>query len=400
MVVSRVQHTRGEHSAAPQTWSTRPPTSRLTACHTRLPESDPAAPRHTSQPASRPSPLPSRQSPWCQVMTRLPRAWKLGNLPSRKRNLRHSSPRGMRSGRDTVGCSAVRCRSRCALPMAALVLALLLGLMQARYASAAVKGKSAGAAAFAEIDDDEEEGVAPQSPPPAGTRVKEGNNLGGAASSSSPPPPRGGQKRRGPVSTSALLEDLENFDQYDEDEFEGLEALKAVKTQANAAAGSDAGGESKKGPKTRMMRRTEPSDFIFEGLGILYVLLYIINYVWGSSQNRAVAEEWLEACMDKLQENFALVGIENRGDLEREAADEYSLYCSGRVNCASVTITLKLKPRHDLLMYIWGMVQGQAFEDVVMIKAELGSDANTGGNMDALTLAVFPKKDEKKVRPP
>ena len=304
----------------------------------------------------------------------------------------------MRWGRDKVECWAVRCRSRCALPMAALVLALLLGLMQARYASAVVKGKSAGVAAFAEIDDDEEEGVAPQSPPPAGTRVKEGNNLGGAAPP--PPPPRGGQKRRGPVSTSALLQDLENFDQYDEDEFEGLEALKAVKTQANAAAGTDGGEGSKKGSKSRMMRRTEPSEFLFEGLGILYVRLYIINYVWGSSQNRAVAEEWLEACMGKLQENFALVGIENRGDLQREAADEYSLYCSGRVNCASVTITLKLKPRHDLLMYIWGMVQGQAFEDVVMIKAELGSDANTGGNMDALTLAVFPKKDEKKVRPP
>jgi len=34
-------------------------------------------------------------------------------------------------------------------------------------------------------------------------------------------------------------------------------------------------------------------------LGVVAVLIYLINYIIGSSKNRALAEAWLEACMEK-----------------------------------------------------------------------------------------------------
>ena len=43
----------------------------------------------------------------------------------------------------------------------------------------------------------------------------------------------------------------------------------------------------------------EAIEYWPEVLGVVVVLIYFINYIIGSSKNRALAEAWLEACMEK-----------------------------------------------------------------------------------------------------
>jgi hypothetical protein len=60
-------------------------------------------------------------------------------------------------------------------------------------------------------------------------------------------------------------------------------------------------------------------------------VVYFFNYIVGSSQNRGIAESWLETCRQKLEDNFHIIGIDNKGKLDRESASQYKLYCSGCV---------------------------------------------------------------------
>jgi hypothetical protein len=68
-------------------------------------------------------------------------------------------------------------------------------------------------------------------------------------------------------------------------------------------------------------------DYWPEWVALAVVVAYLVNYVMGSIKNRRIADAWLEACVDKLRDNFALVGVDNKGKWVREAANEFSLYC-------------------------------------------------------------------------
>jgi len=193
--------------------------------------------------------------------------------------------------------------------------------------------------------------------------------------------------------------DMENVENYDSDEFEGLELLKQKKEKQLPSEQATSTPNTRKGPIARkLMPKKEAIEYWPEVLGVVVVLIYFINYIIGSSKNRALAEAWLEACMEKLESNFTIIGIENKCKLERDSASLYTLYCSGRINCESVTFSISLKPRHDLFMWLYGMVQALHFEDVVSIQVAMGLESETGARMEKFCFAVVNKSQELKVR--
>jgi len=215
----------------------------------------------------------------------------------------------------------------------ALSLSLLVLLLAAHLVPAGAgvaKGAKPGAAAYADAEDDDEEVAPPPPPPPPPPGPPRGE-------AESPPLKRARRGSRQQVASSVQDEDLDNLDKYDEDEFEGLETLKEKRGEESRSRKA-AAEQQRRQHQQRMMqhmaaRRKEPIEYWPEGLALFVVLVYAINYIVGSSKNRAMAEAWLEACMHKLEDNFALVGMDGRGSLVRESASQYKLYCSGRVMC-------------------------------------------------------------------
>ncbi|EKX31558.1 hypothetical protein GUITHDRAFT_149218 [Guillardia theta CCMP2712] len=186
--------------------------------------------------------------------------------------------------------------------------------------------------------------------------------------------------------------------EFDPEEFEGFEqaAPKADDQQAELNRRME---EARR--RMAMMKKKELWEYYPEMIAGLIVLVYVLNYVRGSSKNRQIANGWLSVCINRLQDNFALVGKDNDEVLVRDSACHYTMYCSGRVNCESVSISLDLKPRQDLFSLLWEVFQpfGSAkWEDTVTVDVMLGSEGETGGMKEKFTLAVLQKSSESKVR--
>lgn len=78
-----------------------------------------------------------------------------------------------------------------------------------------------------------------------------------------------------------------------------------------------------------------------------------------------MANKWLDANMEALEENFAYIGIDDAHKFVNEAADEYHLYCSGRQNCESMTVVVKTAPRHCAFTMIYQLLTSKMTEDTV-----------------------------------
>ena len=84
-----------------------------------------------------------------------------------------------------------------------------------------------------------------------------------------------------------------------------------------------------------------------------------MNFLVGDAKNKKLALAFEDAfCAENgiFKSQFASVGdipkkvAPRKGSvLSKEASDEYKIWCSGRRFCQGALITLKLKPRHDLI---------------------------------------------------
>lgn len=128
---------------------------------------------------------------------------------------------------------------------------------------------------------------------------------------------------------------------------------------------------------------------------LLVIALFIANYLRGRAINEGRAVAWAEAycTTDALfDRNFALLGPGD-GDGElliKESQNRFLLYASGRRSCASVSATLNLRPRQDLLLSLWGVLFPS--RDVVDVEVTMQE-----GAMPPMVLLVATKKMAKEL---
>ena len=219
-----------------------------------------------------------------------------------------------------------------------------------------------------------------------------------------------------PAATAAAdLDDDEVADLLaDDDEFVGAEPVAAVKAKAKAKP-IQKKKKAKKGaaPATPAADPSEatignvvnaPQSFfqpigVYEYVGAALVLLYIINYLYGSRANRRVAREWEAAFVPLLQEQFALVGADMDGAaaaagqplLQKESESVYKLYASGRRYAESALVTLDLVARQDLISLGLGLADLAQRRDTMTIDVPLDDEA-----CPAMVFALLRKKGAKK----
>lgn len=185
-------------------------------------------------------------------------------------------------------------------------------------------------------------------------------------------------------------EEFEHF--QDEEEFEGF--------GSNAEPADEAltPDQKKAEPKLTMAKipihfRTHWDSYWLEMIMLIGLIAYFSNYFVGRNKNSKLANMWLTAHRQLLEDNFAMVGDDGKKETDssgpvgfvKESESLYALWCSGRTCCEGMLVELKMIKRQDLVSGVIGLIRKT--QDQVQIKVEISKDS-----MDNFVLAIATKK--------
>uniref|UniRef100_A0A183EX13 PAT complex subunit CCDC47 n=1 Tax=Gongylonema pulchrum TaxID=637853 RepID=A0A183EX13_9BILA len=126
-------------------------------------------------------------------------------------------------------------------------------------------------------------------------------------------------------------------------------------------------------------------------LVLLVLAIYMLNYAVGRAKNQSIANKWFMDVTPLLEEQFTLVGDDGtsencrEGHMHKETDSVYTIWCSGRLGCQGMLITLKLRKRQDLINVIMNLVRPK--QDKVVIRINVDSN-----EMDSFVFAVGQRK--------
>lgn len=173
-------------------------------------------------------------------------------------------------------------------------------------------------------------------------------------------------------------EDEEDFEHLtDEDEFEGFDREQTTKSKSHDHQPPDL-----KIATVPIHLHTNWDSFYMEMLMLGGLGAYLLNFLAGKAKNNKLAQAWLTAHRQILEENFSVIGDDGTttdvqsGILMKEAENIYSLWCSGRTCCEGMLVTLKLLKRQDLVSSIarfFRPVTDQIIIKVMMDDADMDS---------------------------
>ncbi|KAG6465704.1 coiled-coil domain-containing protein 47 isoform X2 [Manduca sexta] len=187
------------------------------------------------------------------------------------------------------------------------------------------------------------------------------------------------------IEDEILVEDEDNeFEHFqDPEEFEGFQETTPRTSEQPKITIS----------KVPIMVRPRWDAYWLEGLLCCLLAAYALAYAVGRAKNTSIATNFLKLHKPLLEDNFTLVGetgadVVSAGDergWRREAEHCFTMWCSGRVCCEGMLLTLKLIKRQDLVHVVLGAVRPSP--DTLLLRAELGKD-----DSDPFVLCVAQKK--------
>lgn len=167
----------------------------------------------------------------------------------------------------------------------------------------------------------------------------------------------------------AVEDDEEDFEHLnDEDEFEGFDKERTPKKSHEQPP-------DLKITKVPIHLHTNWDSFYMEMLMLGGLAAYLLNFLAGKTKNHKLAQNWLSAHRQLLEENFSIIGDDGTttepqsGVLMKEAENVYALWCSGRMYCEGMLVTLKLLKRQDLVSSIARLIR--PITDQIIIKVML-----------------------------
>lgn len=140
----------------------------------------------------------------------------------------------------------------------------------------------------------------------------------------------------------------------------------------------------------RVWERTSPSDFYNEYIILVFIIVLVGVYLWGTKTNRRIAKKWVAIFAPLLDSEFAVVGyggrkapslgqVESMGLAKASESDdlvipeeilrektpqEFMTYASGRQNVAFVDLKLTLFKRYNPLTLIAEFIASFFFETI------------------------------------
>ncbi|XP_059057685.1 PAT complex subunit CCDC47 [Achroia grisella] len=191
------------------------------------------------------------------------------------------------------------------------------------------------------------------------------------------------------IEDEILVEDEDNeFEHFqDPEEFEGFQDNVPRAAEAPKITIS----------KVPIVMRPQWDAYWLEGILCCALAAYALAYAFGRAKNTSIAVNFLKLHKPLLDDNFTLVG-ESGADVvsaegsgwRREAEHCFTMWCSGRLCCEGMLLTLKLIKRQDLVHVALGVVRPTT--DTLLVKVELGKD-----DSDPFVLCVAQKKIASKL---
>eukprot|EP01083_Nonionella_stella_P307516 1081236_1 len=182
------------------------------------------------------------------------------------------------------------------------------------------------------------------------------------------------------VSASSAYEFEDDEDAYDHDEFYGEPA------------------PPKGNKKKETAKKDDKNNYYLEFAGIIFVVAYAANFIFGMRKNQKVKQEWFAALESTLQSQFHDISAfegdaELDGSMWKESQNCYKLYASGRTHCSGMLITLKLKCRQDLFSVILAFLDLAQSRDKVLIEINMNDEC-----VDTFVFSVMKKREESRYR--
>lgn len=177
----------------------------------------------------------------------------------------------------------------------------------------------------------------------------------------------------------------------DEEEFEGFDKDRPQKSKSHDKPPPDL-----KITNVPLHLHTNWDSFYLEILMLAGLGVYLLNFVAGRNKNSKLAHAWLNTHKELLEANFHIVGDDGTGpeiktgSLVKESENVYALWCSGRVCCEGMLVTLKFIKRQDLINTVSRLFKPAS--DQIMVKVTMNAE-----DMDSVLLCVANKKTAPKL---
>ncbi|KAK9811206.1 hypothetical protein WJX73_010422 [Symbiochloris irregularis] len=171
------------------------------------------------------------------------------------------------------------------------------------------------------------------------------------------------------------------------------QSQSAADTTAKPAEPAPSRYQASRPSRSLLLQALDNTHPLREGVALILVLLFVINIFTGRQANYKLALAWAKAFCEEdgiLDRNFAQLGFSgDNGELKsvlvRESASSFKMYATGRRFCHSLTATLELRKRHDLLSYAVSLFSPS--DDELNVEVEMNESS-----MPPLVLAVAPPK--------
>lgn len=202
------------------------------------------------------------------------------------------------------------------------------------------------------------------------------------------------------LTSVARATDLEGFDEPITEAAVGTQSTRTNAADLSSSGAVIADAVAPSAPSSTMQQQLNTStttgagksvpwatprgDLRFEILAAAALVVYLMNLLWGRSQNIALAAEWTTTFATPggvLDRNFAVVA--GSQGLVKESQNQFKLYASGRRFCQGMMCTLNLKARQDLLTQLVSLVDPK--EDTLQVEVYMNESAMP---MSVLAVAV------------
>mmetsp|Transcript_5812 Transcript_5812/g.5756 ORF Transcript_5812/g.5756 Transcript_5812/m.5756 type:complete len:375 (+) Transcript_5812:21-1145(+) len=114
-----------------------------------------------------------------------------------------------------------------------------------------------------------------------------------------------------------------------------------------------------------LFERLKAHNWSLEYLTLGFTIAFVILFKAGDLYNQYLTTSFLKGLNDVFKKNFFQYGVSQKDLYIKDSSEDYSSYATGRINIAKVNIDIKLKPRHNIFVWILESVMSFFTESVV-----------------------------------
>lgn len=100
-----------------------------------------------------------------------------------------------------------------------------------------------------------------------------------------------------------------------------------------------------------------------------FIVAFVVLFKLGDAYNTSITKKFLEGISGVFEKHFFQFGVSPDSRYVKDSSENFSSYATGRIHIAKVNITFRLKPRHNIFVWLMELVLGY-FTNTVQIPTD------------------------------